>query len=303
MAVENQQDWRSSYVASQVGRERNTFESHGMSIADQVFGYALSVVILIVTAPLMALAFLATKMSSRGPIIYSQLRLGRDGDPFRIYKIRSMYYNCEGTSGPQWSTPGDPRVTPVGKILRVTHLDELPQLWNVLRGDMTLVGPRPERPEIAVKLEAVLPRYSERTRVLPGLTGLAQVQLPPDTDLESVRRKLICDFAYMERQSPWLDLRILVATATGILGIPFPLIGRVLGIPSLEQIEQGLAASTDQRRSASSLSSSREQSENTLVASSIQVSPSSERTGTLGIVRNDEVSSSVIVPTPQSQLA
>lgn len=299
MAVENQQDWRMLHVTSQVERERSTFESRGMAIADQVFGYALSIVILIVTAPLIALAFLATKLSSRGPIIYSQLRLGRDGDPFRIYKIRSMHYNCEGTSGPQWSTPGDPRVTPVGKILRVTHLDELPQLWNVLRGDMTLVGPRPERPEIAVKLEAVLPRYSERTRVLPGLTGLAQVQLPPDTDLESVRRKLFCDFAYMEQQSPWLDLRILVATATGILGIPFPLVGRVLGIPSLEQIEQGLATSTDQLRSASSL----EQSENTWVASSVPVSPSSERAGTPGIVRNDEVSSPVIVPTPQSQLA
>ena len=303
MAVKNQQDWHTSKVASQVERKRSDFENRGMAIADQAFGYTLSVVILIVTAPLMALAFLATKLSSRGPIIYSQLRLGRDGNPFRIYKIRSMYYNCEGTSGPQWSTPGDPRITPVGKILRVTHLDELPQLWNVLRGDMTLVGPRPERPEITVKLEADLPSYSERTQVLPGLTGLAQVQLPPDTDLESVRRKLICDFAYMERQSPWLDLRILVATATGILGIPFPMIGRVLRIPSLEQIEQELAASTDPLPSNLSLSSSGEHSENNLVASLVQVSPASERTGALGIVRNDELTASVIGPTPQSQLA
>lgn len=276
MAVENRQDRREAIADSQTLTEWTAFKERWYVSADQFFGYVLAVVILIVTSPLIILAFLAVKLTSRGPIIYSQVRLGRYGLPFTIYKIRSMHDNCEGSSGPQWSIPGDPRITPVGRILRVTHLDELPQLWNVLRGDMTLVGPRPERPEIAAKLELAIPQYAERTQVLPGLTGLAQVQLPPDTDLESVRRKLICDLEYMDRRNSWLDLRILVATATGVVGIPFPRVGRLLRIPSLEDIE----------RAASSSKSS-----------------VPERGSNLGVVRNDEVSPAVVVPNAQSQLA
>src|SRR5207253_4196733 len=142
------------------------------------------------------------------PVFYSQIRLGRGGKPFAIYKIRTMTHNCEKVSGAQWSTPGDARITPVGRFLRKTHLDELPQLWNVLRADMSLVGPRPERPEFVPKLEHALPRYRDRLAVRPGVSGLAQVQLPPDTDLASVRRKLAHDLFYVERMSFWLDLRI-----------------------------------------------------------------------------------------------
>ena len=243
-----------------------------------MFGYVLTVVILIATAPLIALSVLAVKLTSRGPIVYSQVRLGRYGRPFTIYKIRSMHDNCEGASGPQWSTAGDPRVTPVGRILRVTHLDELPQLWNVLRGDMTLVGPRPERPEFAAKLELAIPHYADRTQVLPGLTGLAQIQLPPDTDLESVRRKLVCDLEYMDLRNPWLDVRVLVATATGVVGIPFYWVGFLLRIPSVDEIEQGAAAGFSHP-------------------------PALERGASLGVARSDEVSNSVVVPTAQSQLA
>ena len=209
------------------------------TLADRAFSNLLAVVILILTAPFVLLACLAVKLTSRGPVLYTQLRLGHHGRPFKIFKIRTMHHNCEGATGPRWSTPGDPRITWVGGVLRVTHLDELPQLWNVLRGEMTLVGPRPERPEIVDQLEHIVPRYSERTGAIPGLTGLAQIQLPPDIDFECVRRKLTCDLYYMRRRTRWLDFRILVATATGVVGIPFHWPKRLLGIPSLEQIERG----------------------------------------------------------------
>ncbi len=197
-----------------------------------------SVVILVVTAPLILAAMALVKLTSRGPALYSQVRLGRHGRPYKIYKIRTMIHDCERATGPRWSTSGDPRITPLGRVLRATHLDELPQLWNVLRGEMNLVGPRPERPEIASQLELALPRYPERTAVRPGLTGLAQIQLPADTDLASVRRKLACDLYYVRRHNFWMDLRILLSTAMGVVGIPFTVPQRLLRVPSWKMIEQ-----------------------------------------------------------------
>jgi lipopolysaccharide/colanic/teichoic acid biosynthesis glycosyltransferase len=196
-----------------------------------------AVALLMLTAPLLLLAALAIKVTSRGPVFYSQTRLGRGGRPYTIYKLRTMYHNCEQASGACWATDGDPRITPVGRFLRRTHLDELPQLWNVLRGEMALVGPRPERPEFVPQLAAAVPGYHERLLVRPGLTGLAQVQLPADTDLGSVRRKLACDLYYIERVSFWLDLRILFATACGVVGIPFTWSGKVLCVPSGERVK------------------------------------------------------------------
>jgi len=172
-------------------------------------------------------------LTSRGPSLYAQKRLGRDGRAFKIYKIRSMIVDSEA-SGPRWSTEGDPRVTPVGRFLRRSHLDELPQLWNILKGEMSLVGPRPERPEFVHQLKVALPRYTERLTVKPGVTGLAQVQLPPDTDLSSVRRKLDCDLRYIEIMNPWLDLRIVACTAFGLLGIPYWVSRKILRVPSLD---------------------------------------------------------------------
>src|SRR5438477_795334 len=124
--------------------------------------------LLVLTAPVILLAALAVRLTSRGPAIYVQPRLGRDGREFRIYKLRSMYHDCERHSGVCWATKRDPRITPVGRVLRLTHVDELPQLWNVLKGEMSLIGPRPERPEFVPKLERAIPRYRERLRVLPG---------------------------------------------------------------------------------------------------------------------------------------
>jgi lipopolysaccharide/colanic/teichoic acid biosynthesis glycosyltransferase len=191
----------------------------------------LASVLLILTAPVIVTAMVLIRLTSRGPSIYSQVRLGRGGRRYTIYKIRTMYHDCERLTGPRWSTPGDPRVTPVGRILRATHIDELPQLWNILRGEMSLVGPRPERPEIVADLETMLPCYRDRLRVRPGVTGLAQVQLAPDTDIESVRRKLACDLYYITRVGPWLDLRLIIGTALGVMGTPPRVTCGLLRIP------------------------------------------------------------------------
>jgi lipopolysaccharide/colanic/teichoic acid biosynthesis glycosyltransferase len=128
-----------------------------------------------------------------------------------------MIHDCESLTGPRWAIPGDPRVTPIGALLRATHLDELPQLWNVIRGDMSLIGPRPERPEIAEQLVEEIPRYYERLMVKPGITGLAQVQLPPDTEVQDVAEKLVLDLAYIEKFGAWLDVRLVCCTALKLL--------------------------------------------------------------------------------------
>jgi lipopolysaccharide/colanic/teichoic acid biosynthesis glycosyltransferase len=194
-------------------------------------------VMLALALPLIAVAALLVKLTSRGPVFYSQVRLGRGGRPYRIYKIRTMYHNCESQSGARWATRGDSRITPVGRFLRKTHLDELPQLWNVVRGDMSLVGPRPERPEFIPHLERHIARYRERMAVRPGLTGLAQIQLPADTDLDSVRRKLAYDLYYIEHEGWWLDLRILLSTGLKVLHIPFGVARAVFRVPSGPRVE------------------------------------------------------------------
>jgi lipopolysaccharide/colanic/teichoic acid biosynthesis glycosyltransferase len=197
-----------------------------------LFDYLVASVLLVLTSPLILASMALVRLTSRGPAIYRQTRLGRDGQPFMIYKIRSMVHDCERESGPCWAKAGDSRITPVGAFLRRTHLDELPQLWNVLRGEMSLVGPRPERPEFVGQLERALPNYRERVRIRPGITGLAQVQLPADSDLESVRRKLACDLLYIDRMSPTLDLRILAATLTKVLGVSFATSVALLKLPT-----------------------------------------------------------------------
>jgi lipopolysaccharide/colanic/teichoic acid biosynthesis glycosyltransferase len=207
-------------------------------LAKFALDWTLSLILFVLTAPLILLAALAVKLTSRGPVFYCQTRLGRGGQPYTIYKIRTMIHNCESISGACWSTVGDPRITVVGRLLRRTHVDELPQLWNVLRGDMSLVGPRPERPEFVPKLAQAIPGYRERLLVRPGVTGLAQVQLPPDTDLDSVRRKLAFDLHYIQHASLALDLRLIAATACGMFAIPFTFSGTVLVVPSGAEIER-----------------------------------------------------------------
>ena len=192
---------------------------------------ALALILLLISSPIVLLALILVRLTSRGPALFSQKRLGHAGRTITIYKIRTMYQDCERHSGPIWSLPGDRRVTRVGGFLHRTHLDELPQLVNVLRGEMSLIGPRPERPEIADQLRRALPDYSRRLQVRPGLTGLVQVLQPPDTDLDSVRRKLDYDLYYVERMSLWLDVRITIGTLLHLLGISGERVAPILGFP------------------------------------------------------------------------
>jgi lipopolysaccharide/colanic/teichoic acid biosynthesis glycosyltransferase len=206
---------------------------HGRyTVCKAVLDRVVAALMLVMTAPLMALMMLIVKLESCGPAIYSQTRLGQGGRWFKIYKIRTMVQDSEAKSGPQWSCAGDPRVTTIGRVLRATHLDEFPQLYNILRGEMSLIGPRPERPEIADRLILDIPRHCDRLAVRPGVTGLAQVQLPPDTDVQSVQRKLVCDLYYIRELSLSLDLKILACTMLGLVGIPYSLSRKVLGVPS-----------------------------------------------------------------------
>ncbi len=180
--------------------------------ARNIVEWVASAIALVVISPLFLVLAICVKLHTPGPAFYSQLRLGRNGRPFRIYKFRTMTHNCESVSGAIWARDNDPRITPLGRVLRDTHLDELPQLVNVLRGEMSLIGPRPERPELARQIEVAVPGFSQRLVVRPGLTGLAQMRLPADRELAHVAHKLQQDLIYIRNLGPLLDLRIALCT-------------------------------------------------------------------------------------------
>lgn len=184
-------------------------------LVSRAIGACLLLPGLVIMVPLVVVI----RCTSRGPALIRQWRVGRGGRPFVMYKLRTMRHDAEAASGPVWSTPGDPRITRVGKVLRTLHLDELPQLFNVIRGEMDLFGPRPERPEFVNVLEKKVLGYCDRHGVAPGVTGLAQINLPPDTDIESVRRKLVLDRYYIENASPLLDLRMFACTMLRVVGL------------------------------------------------------------------------------------
>jgi lipopolysaccharide/colanic/teichoic acid biosynthesis glycosyltransferase len=211
----------------------------GPSTADRIYSWfkrgldiVLSSIGLLVVAPVFALLAIVIKLDSRGPVFYAQERIGLNrrrsrghhraaaerrrkdtfGRPFKIYKLRTMVADAEKNTGPIWAKAGDSRVTRVGKILRKTRLDEFPQLWNVLRGEMSLVGPRPERPSFVLSLSESLPDYPKRCFALPGITGLAQVKSRYDTSIETVSRKLQYDLYYVRHGRLMLDFKIMVAT-------------------------------------------------------------------------------------------
>ncbi len=177
--------------------------------------YTLATLLLIVAAPICLLAMLAIKTTSSGPVLFRQSRVGRDGQEFVINKLRTMRADAESASGPVMASPRDDRVTLVGRLLRVTRLDEVPQLWNVLNGTMSIVGPRPERPEFARRFALEIPGYRERWAVKPGLTGLAQVRGGYHT---SPTYKLKYDLAYIYNYSLALDCRIVVETLKMLIG-------------------------------------------------------------------------------------
>jgi lipopolysaccharide/colanic/teichoic acid biosynthesis glycosyltransferase len=185
---------------------------------------------LVLTSPLWILIAIAIKLTSRGPVFYKQERIGLDlrstrplehdprrkhdlgGRPFMMYKFRTMTVDAESSTGAVWCAQGDSRVTAVGRFLRHCRLDELPQLINVLKGDMNVVGPRPERPSIFAELRTKIPNYSLRQRARPGITGYAQVNLEYDSSIDDVARKLKYDLEYLSQQGVAADLHIMVKT-------------------------------------------------------------------------------------------
>ncbi|MGR5211266.1 sugar transferase [Vibrio rotiferianus] len=193
----------------------------------RIFDVVISLVILLITLPLFPVIALVIMSSSRGPIIYRQLRVGRSTpeqmDLFYIMKFRTMYVDAEQRSGAVWASKNDPRITPVGRILRKTRLDEIPQLFNVLKGDMSLIGPRPERPDFYKKLEDEIPFFVERTYgVLPGITGLAQVNQGYDSCIEDVRKKVAFDHSYalsLDSYKGWITTDLSIMTRTLVVMI------------------------------------------------------------------------------------
>jgi lipopolysaccharide/colanic/teichoic acid biosynthesis glycosyltransferase len=225
---------------SNVPRRRDGQSTMSVSAADalrRLLNFAIAFAGIVCAVPLMVLIALAVKLTSRGPVFYTQTRVGlnrrrtlpagaryrnadRGGKPFTIYKFRTMRVSGPGSDGPAqvWATPDDPRITRLGRLLRQYRLDELPQLVNVLLGDMDIVGPRPEQPAIFARLREEIPRYQERQRVRPGITGWAQINQHYDSSIEDVRRKLAFDLEYIGRRSIAEDLRIMLRTLPVVTG-------------------------------------------------------------------------------------
>ncbi len=202
---------------------------HRRERARRALNVTVAAIGLVVTAPIMALIAVAIRLTDRsGPVLYRQMRVGLclrstyggnhrrqqdiGGRPFMIYKFRTMRMARPGEEVQKWASLDDPRITRLGSFLRKTRLDELPQLYNVLLGDMNVVGPRPEQPEIFQTLRSDVPSYSARQRVRPGITGQAQITLAYDTCLEDVKKKVAADLLYIERQSVITDLSIMLKT-------------------------------------------------------------------------------------------
>lgn len=185
--------------------------------AKRLLDLTAAIVLLVVGAPVCALVALAIAFEDRGPIFFAQNRVGRGGTRFTLRKLRSMVPNAEADTGPRWATLDDPRVTRVGRWIRPLHIDELPQAWNILKGEMSLIGPRPERPEFEAVLKAAVPNYELRHLLRPGITGWAQINLPSSVSIEDARRKLEFDFYYIKHFSLLMDAQILLRTLRSLL--------------------------------------------------------------------------------------
>ncbi len=183
----------------------------------RVFDIVVSSIVLVITFPILFLIGLAIRLTSHGPAIYRQKRVGRNEKPFTIYKFRTMLNNAEKHSGPTWAKKDDPRVTRMGYWLRKLRIDEVPQLLNVLKGDMSLVGPRPERPHFVEQFTEQIPLYTRRLRVRPGITGWAQVKWKYDTSLDDVKEKTKFDLFYVENASLRMDAKILINTMITVI--------------------------------------------------------------------------------------
>ena len=195
-------------------------------VLDRIVGIAM----LLPASLVIAVCWLLVKLTSRGPGFYRQTRVGCGGKTFELIKLRTMRVDAEA-NGIAWSSgKDDPRKTKVGSFLRKLHLDELPQLWNVACGHMALVGPRPERPEIIAFLEELIPDYQLRHTVKPGVTGLSQINIEPDTNINITRRKQVLDLRYIGRASHILDLRIIAATSLRMIGLKGQQVMTMMGL-------------------------------------------------------------------------
>jgi sugar transferase (PEP-CTERM system associated) len=210
IAVEN---LRPSWVIFSQGFRK----SRALAASKRAFDVMLAAIGLILAAPLMLIVTVAMKLASPGPVLYHQQRVGKDGRPFTIHKFRSMRTDAERQTGAVWSTKDDPRVTPIGRFLRRTRVDEIPQLWNVLKGDMSVVGPRPERPEFVTDLTKRIPFYGQRHVVRPGLTGWAQVRHEYGSTVDDALQKLQYELFYIKHMSVAFDLFIVLATIKTVL--------------------------------------------------------------------------------------
>jgi len=189
---------------------------NGYEIIKRIMDIILSGILLIITLPLTPLVYLIIRLSSKGPGIFMQQRTGQHGKKYMAVKFRTMYQNAE-SSGPQWAQPNDPRVTKIGKFLRKARIDEIPQLINVFRGEMSFIGPRPERPEFIAKLKEVIPFYEARLLIKPGITGWAQINFPYGASEKDAMEKLQYDLYYVKNRSLVLDLSILLKTIKTVL--------------------------------------------------------------------------------------
>jgi len=178
----------------------------------RIFDVAISASILLFFSPLWLIVAIAIRIDSKGSILYKQERVGKDGKDFMIYKFRSMIQNAEEKSGPQWAQKSDPRVTRIGKWIRKLRIDEIPQLFNILKGEMSLIGPRPERRHFVEKFKQEIPFYTRRLRVKPGITGWAQIKSGYDASFDNVKTKLQYDLFYLENMSLRMDLKVIINT-------------------------------------------------------------------------------------------
>jgi sugar transferase (PEP-CTERM system associated) len=187
------------------------------SFAKRLFDLLASAILILVSAPVILITAIAIKMESRGPVFYRQVRIGLYQQPFEMIKLRSMRQDAEAISGEVWAQADDPRITRVGRWIRKLRIDELPQAWNVLKGDMSFVGPRPERPHFVSDLQSKLTYFAERHMVKPGITGWAQINYPYGASLADARHKLEYDLYYAKNYSPFLDILILLQTLRVVL--------------------------------------------------------------------------------------
>ncbi len=211
----------SIFAKSALKRSVATISSRAVSswrrVVKRSLDLTVSLIGIALSSPLMVLIAIGIKLDSRGPVFFKQARVGMKGKIFNMYKFRTMYRDAEVKTGPVWAKENDPRITRIGLFLRKTHLDELPQFFNVLRGEMSLVGPRPERPYFVQEFRKIIPHYDRRLYAKPGITGLAQIKRRYDETIGDVKKKVRYDVLYIRKMCPVLDMMVLAMTFRSVI--------------------------------------------------------------------------------------